>query len=133
MLQSRRYLEERYPHFATRFRNLREEVDSLEFSRNTVITSAKDEQNSIAQANRRHAVRDELDELLIEIRALDGFENFLHGPTAKELASLASEGPIVVLNVAQSRCDAFLITVNGITLLPLPKLNCEDVEKIRGH
>jgi tetratricopeptide (TPR) repeat protein len=121
-------LEEHYPHIAIRFRNLREEVDSLELSRNTVIASVKDEQNLIARANRRHVVRDEFNELLIEIRALDGFEKFLHGPTAMELTSLASEGPIVVLNV-ESRCDAFLITVNGITLLPLPKLNEEDIEK----
>jgi hypothetical protein len=112
-----------------RFRNLREEIDSLELSRNTVITSVKDEQNLIAQANRRYTARDEFNELLAEIRALDGFGNFLRGPTAMELTSLASEGPIVVLNVAQTRCDAFLIIVNGITLLPLPKLNEEDVEK----
>ncbi|MFF5388208.1 CHAT domain-containing protein [Streptomyces sp. NPDC013012] len=35
-------------------------------------------------------------------------------------SSAASEGPVVVLNAAARRCDALLVTRQGVTVLPLP-------------
>lgn len=41
---------------------------------------------------------------------------------------LAEDGPIVVLNVSQPRCDAIIITQDSITALPLPGLNDFDLK-----
>ncbi|KAB5589077.1 aromatic di-alanine and TPR containing protein [Ceratobasidium theobromae] len=60
-----------------------------------------------AQKHRRLA--EKYDKLVNEVRALDGFENFLHHKKAHELLSSSREGPIVLINVDQLRCDALIL------------------------
>ncbi|KAJ4286571.1 hypothetical protein N0V88_007993 [Collariella sp. IMI 366227] len=71
----------------------------------------------------------EFDELLEKIRWLPGQERFLQGPTAEELKNLAIDGPIVVVNVAEQRSDAILVTAASIKLVPLPELRRNDVQE----
>ncbi|KAH6854937.1 CHAT domain-containing protein [Chaetomium sp. MPI-CAGE-AT-0009] len=70
-----------------------------------------------------------LDELIVDIRKLSGHENFLQGPTTEEVKSLAGNGSIVVVNVADERSDAILVTASTIELVELPELRKEDVKE----
>jgi tetratricopeptide (TPR) repeat protein len=70
----------------------------------------------------------ELDRLISEIRELTGQESFLKGPTAEEVKSLAASGPIVVVNVADKRSDAILVTASSIKAVHIPKLRKGEVQ-----
>ncbi|KAF7335070.1 hypothetical protein MVEN_02257500 [Mycena venus] len=52
-------------------------------------------------------------ELLKEIRQLEGFERFLLPKTISELSTAAQKGPVVILNIANYKCDA-LVLVPGL-------------------
>ncbi|TDD32778.1 CHAT domain-containing protein, partial [Actinomadura sp. KC06] len=58
-------------------------------------------------------------EALAEIRELPGFEDFLRTPSSRSLLTAAEDGPIAVLNVSRYRCDALLVTADGVRVLPL--------------
>jgi CHAT domain-containing protein len=67
----------------------------------------------------------EWDEVVDEVRAL-GFEGFLGLPSVESLLPAASGGPVIVLNVSRSRCDALIVSPGGVELVPLPGLTFED-------
>ncbi|THU76342.1 hypothetical protein K435DRAFT_705005, partial [Dendrothele bispora CBS 962.96] len=88
--------------------------------------SAEDE----AQNHRKLAARYE--ELLREIREKDGFGSFLRPKKFAELVSAAGNGPVVVVNVAELRCDALVLSTSGeIVLVPLPKISYKRPEALR--
>ncbi|MCQ4043235.1 CHAT domain-containing protein [Streptantibioticus rubrisoli] len=61
----------------------------------------------------------ELDELVERIRAQPGLDGFLRPLSAEQLRSLATDGPIVVLNHARRYCHALVVTAGDITALRL--------------
>ncbi|KAJ7819429.1 CHAT domain-containing protein [Mycena leptocephala] len=63
--------------------------------------------------DRAHRNAHERGELLKEIRQLEGFERFLLPKTISELSAAAQEGPVVILNIADDKCDA-LVLVPGL-------------------
>jgi hypothetical protein len=67
------------------------------------------------------------DELVDEVRKLDGFEDFLKPPRLETLLPAAAGGPIAIINVSQWRCDALLVTTKGVQLVELPQLTAESV------
>jgi CHAT domain len=80
--------------------------------------------------DRRHRIDKtaEFDELVRKIQALPGFAGFLAPPSIDELRMAASDGPIVVVNVADERSDALIVTADGIQEpLPLPGLSPKSV------
>jgi tetratricopeptide (TPR) repeat protein len=76
-----------------------------------------------AQKHRRLA--EEYDRLLSKVRQIPGFEAFLRPRKAPELANAAQTGPVVVINVHTSRCDALILrpSRNEIMHVPLPNLS----------
>jgi hypothetical protein len=70
----------------------------------------------------KHAAAAEFAALLAEIRGMPGFAGFLLPPETGELVRHAARGPIVVLNVSESRSDALIVTGRGVDQLPLPGL-----------
>ncbi|KAJ7038957.1 CHAT domain-containing protein [Mycena alexandri] len=60
--------------------------------------------------------------ILNEIREVDGFAEFLRTPSFSTLRVVASEGPVILVNVAQGRCDAMIIHHDSSPhLVPLPE------------
>lgn len=74
-------------------------------------------------ADQRREMADELDAVIDRIRSLPGLDHFLLAPTASALIEQATEGPLVVINVSRYRCDALIVTTEGVQLQPLPALS----------
>ena len=70
-------------------------------------------------AEDRREAATELTALLEQIRALDGFASFAAPPTLQDLQAQARLGAVVMINISSYRSDALLLTVDGITSLPL--------------
>ncbi|WP_225824080.1 CHAT domain-containing protein [Streptomyces naphthomycinicus] len=101
-------LRERAPELAERFRTL-----TAEFETDTTSD--------------RVALADELDAVTDRIRALPGMERFLQPPLLTDLTAQAHEGPIVYVNVSRHRCDALIITPDGVRSCALNRLSEEAV------
>lgn len=69
--------------------------------------------------NKRHSAATELDELIVEIRKLPGFENLWTVPTEAEIFEAAKYGPVVVINISDGRCDAIIINKDQMRSLAL--------------
>ncbi|MEU6758157.1 CHAT domain-containing protein [Streptomyces sp. NPDC046685] len=75
----------------------------------------------------RVALADELDAVIDRIRTLPGMERFLRPPLLTDLTAQAHEGPIVYVNVSRHRCDALIITPDGVRSRALDGLSEEAV------
>jgi hypothetical protein len=73
------------------------------------------------------ALAREWDRLVAEIRDLPGFADYLRPRRFATLAQAASEGPIVIVNLSSQRCDALIVTGEGVEVLPLPALVLTDM------
>ena len=82
----------------------------------------------LAASGRMRAATD-WDDVLAEVRTRPGFESFLSVPSFSHLSAAAANGPVVVINVSQYRCDALVVTPGGIRVIPLPELTLADAER----
>ncbi|MFE3379338.1 CHAT domain-containing protein [Streptomyces anulatus] len=98
-------LRQSHPGLADRFVRLRTLLDS--------------EENKTLD---RPRAATELTATIEEIRGLEGFASFARPPEPEALLATAESGPIVVFNCDEARCDALLVTSNGVRHLPLPRL-----------
>lgn len=73
----------------------------------------------------RLALAGELEELAARIRELPGLDRFLRPPSLADLTAQAHEGPVVYVNVSGYRCDAVILTPDGVQVRPLPGLSSE--------
>jgi CHAT domain-containing protein len=64
-----------------------------------------------------------------EVRELTGFEHFLLPTPFARLAEAAADGPVVLINVSEFRCDALVVTTTGVQLIPLPGLTETDARR----
>jgi CHAT domain len=76
--------------------------------------------------DRQMALARRWDALVDQVRGLpeDRFKAFLRPPLAAELQhAAAGDGPVVVVNVGQWRCDALIVSEAGIRVIDLPALS----------
>ncbi|PNP78571.1 hypothetical protein FNYG_08083 [Fusarium nygamai] len=76
----------------------------------------------------RQALLDELAAKEAEIRQLEGFEFFQLPLTEEQMKDIAKDGPLIAVNVTKIRCDAIIVTSEGIQLVRLPDMTYEDLE-----
>jgi hypothetical protein len=84
----------------------------------------------VEQIEDRRRAYAEWESLLVTIRGLTGFEDFLRPPTITELTVLAREEPIVIVTHGHLRTDALILTgvpEHPVRVVPLPLVNIEDV------
>src|SRR5690242_6078558 len=87
-----------------------------------------DAQADLSQmVDRRMALAREWDELVEQVRKLEGFEDFLRPPPLEKLLPAAANGPVAIINVSQWRCDALIITTTGVQVKELPSVTAESV------
>ncbi|KAJ1302915.1 hypothetical protein OPQ81_003213 [Rhizoctonia solani] len=87
----------------------------------------------IAQEHRRLAK--EHHELLSQARKLPGLEDFLQPVKANSLIHAARNGPVVVINCHEDRCDALVILPqqDQVHSIPLPDFSQEIAEYLRSE
>jgi tetratricopeptide (TPR) repeat protein len=120
-------LETSHKELAGRFHELRNELDTP-MPRYTGTVTSDDEQYKFQLKIRRRAMASlQFDQVIEEIRAKKGFERFLLPPTEHDMTELADRGPIVVFNITRLRCDAFLVTRDGISSVRLNELHYDDI------
>ncbi|KAH7325449.1 CHAT domain-containing protein [Rhizoctonia solani] len=84
--------------------------------------------NTLEQAAQaHHRLAEGWDVLLDEVRQIDGFANFLKAKKASTLLKAAYDGPVIAVNVNETRCDALILANCGTHLdhVPLPELSYE--------
>ncbi|KAF5328027.1 hypothetical protein D9758_018771 [Tetrapyrgos nigripes] len=82
-----------------------------------------------AQQHTRWAA--EYEELLAKVRKLDGFDSFLKPKKLSALTPAAANGPIIIINVDQSRCDALVLSSSSdIIHVPLPNFSSEQAKEM---
>ncbi|MEV5819108.1 CHAT domain-containing protein [Micromonospora haikouensis] len=94
------------------------------------LLSARIESGGEHAAEDRRRWADELDAVVALIRASPGLDRFLLPPVAADLTAGATAGPIVLVNVSPHRCDALLVTPDGIRALPLPDLTSDRLTEV---
>ncbi|WBB91797.1 CHAT domain-containing protein [Verrucosispora sp. WMMC514] len=81
-----------------------------------------------AGSERRHELAVQRREVLAEIRQLPDFDRFLRPPPFADLARAGEDGPVVLVNVADRRCDALLVSGGRVTTVPLPELSLGELQ-----
>jgi hypothetical protein len=85
------------------------------------------------EVDRRIALAREWDGLVAQVRALDGFEDYLRPPRLETLLAAASAGPVVIVNVSRWRCDALIVRSTGIDVVEYPNLTVAEVAEWAGR
>jgi tetratricopeptide (TPR) repeat protein len=84
-------------------------------------------------AQRYRALTREWESIIEQVRSLPGFEDFLRPPKVSSLLNAAQNGPVIVLNITEKRCDA-LALVSGmeeVVHIPLPNITSQRVTELR--
>ncbi|KAJ4244166.1 hypothetical protein NW762_014547 [Fusarium torreyae] len=118
-------LKKKHPDLASRFSHLRKRLDAP-LANESMATVDTIRENSLGADQRRQA-EDQLPTLLRDIRAKSGFENFLLAPSAAEIQATAKDGPIVIINISQFRCDALIMELSGTRTVPLPYISWDTI------
>ncbi len=110
-------LRDAYPELADRFAGLRDELQAGP-SDSGLAAADLDRARHLAADRRRDAAA-EFGRVLGEVRVLPGFERFLAPRLIGELLPAAADGPVVLVNVAELRSDALVLTAGGVEVIPL--------------
>ena len=103
---------------ADRFLVLRDLLDTPDTPGNTGLMYGGADVPVLSAVDRHQTVAD-FRGLLDQIRSIEGFEAFLLPLSVAELTAQAGDGPVVVVNVAERRADAFVIAPSGVSTVPL--------------
>ncbi|CAE6454441.1 unnamed protein product [Rhizoctonia solani] len=98
------------------------------------ITEITDYPHTTEQAaQKRRRLAEEYEKIMAEIRQTSGFENFLRPKKFFELLPAARKGPVAVINIERSRCDALVIKPGSteISLVPLPDISYDQTVELR--
>ncbi|KAF3802215.1 hypothetical protein GCG54_00012462 [Colletotrichum gloeosporioides] len=105
-------LERRYPEYANAYIDLRTRVAHASRQSQSAANYQKD------TALQQSLIR-EMASMKEEIRHLEGFEKFQLPLSAIQMMQLATDGPIVTINVSELRSDAIIVTEEGVQSLHL--------------
>lgn len=81
---------------------------------------------SAQENSRRREAQSQLTPVLERIRTQPGFEQFFLPPDPDQLVAGGREGPIVVVNVARTRCDALVVNDGDVDVVELKDLTAAD-------
>jgi tetratricopeptide (TPR) repeat protein len=84
---------------------------------------------------RYRALTREWESIIEQIRHLPKFEDFLKTPKVSKLMSAAQDGPVVVLNINEERCDALALVpgFEEVIHIPLPNISLKSVTGLRDE
>ena len=80
-----------------------------------------------------HELTLEYESLLTKVRELPGFDDFLRPKKLAQLMGACASGPVVIINVHFSRCDALVLCQQGgVAHIPLPRLSYDRAMELQG-
>ena len=144
-------LSSAHPEHARRLRELSAALEHAGAAREKSLSALLEQTRSAAhhttrslqaEADTHRTLAIARDKLLHEIRGFPGFERFLLHKEFSRLRASAHSGPVVMLNAAESRCDALIVLadVDHAIQVPLPDFTFErstflqnTVETLLGH
>ncbi|KAG8705134.1 hypothetical protein FRC11_009289, partial [Ceratobasidium sp. 423] len=127
-------LHSSHPELATRLEAISKQLNdaSSVTSTSQMFTSGSTDPERVSR--QRHRLAMEYKDLLAEAHKLPGFENFLQPMKANALVDAARNGPIVVINCHQNRCDALLILPrHDIRHIHLPNFTEQNARDARSE
>ncbi|KAI0083205.1 CHAT domain-containing protein [Irpex rosettiformis] len=118
-------LQRLHPQLADRLRHVSHALELAASGSPSMPTEARLLSSSPdIQAPSSHGYALEYNKLISTIRELEGFEDFMQPKTLSQLAGACTSGPVVVINVHKSRCDALVLYCAGdVVHIPLPELS----------
>jgi tetratricopeptide (TPR) repeat protein len=121
-------LHDEHPTLAEEFARCREAIDIDETGPSAAPVGAVDPaMRAEVSAQRRREAGAAYELVLAKIRAQKGFERFLMPRPFGELIHAAAKGPVVLINYAELRSDALILTRSGVEVLPLPGVSVDVV------
>jgi tetratricopeptide (TPR) repeat protein len=121
-------LAQRAPAVATRLDQIRTLLNTSLPTAAELIPAGAGNPVEQLRAAQNYAVEDrirlarEFDDLLTQVRTLDGFEHFLTPTPFTQLRAAATGGPVVIVNTDPCGCHALLVTTTGVRVVNLPNL-----------
>jgi hypothetical protein len=87
--------------------------------------------NSERMAERHRRLAERWESLIARVRRVSGFENFLLPPNFNKLRQAAIAGPVVIINISESRCDALIVHFDRpVQLVPLPDVTLSGMKTL---
>ncbi|MBL7254007.1 CHAT domain-containing protein [Paractinoplanes lichenicola] len=124
-------LHKSHPGLADRLDEVRSALDAA--GRSALAPSGRSHQTA-EDVDGRMALAREWDDLVARVRARPGFAGFLRPPRLEALLPAAADGPVVILNVSQWRCDALIVRTSGVEVVELPLLTADIVtERVQAY
>jgi tetratricopeptide (TPR) repeat protein len=84
---------------------------------------------SEATGRRRRQLVEEWEELVLAARRLPDLSDLFVSPSFDTLRKAAADGPVVIINVARTRCDALVVTIDAVRIVSLPGLKRKDAAR----
>lgn len=81
----------------------------------------------LGTAERRTRLARQRAAILDQVRSEPGLEDLARPPTLERLATAAAQGPVVIVNISQYRCDALIISGDQMSLVPLVAVTAQAV------
>ena len=127
-------LREKHPHEAKELEEISRALDSAGVISHGHLGPLSDGTpwplEDTAQAHRRLA--EVYDRTLERIRDIPEFHEFLQPKKSKSLCSVATSGPVVIVNASKTRCDALILRPHSLQVLhvPLPEFTFLAVQEM---
>ncbi|KAF9007416.1 CHAT domain-containing protein [Cyathus striatus] len=122
------------PPLAERFVQVSHELESAGNIEPLVGQGTSVRDTSVEEHTRKHhRLAEEWDSLVNQIRSTPGFESFLRRKRLEELVKATSSGPIILVNVHRTRCDALILHSDAtIIAVPLSILTYKNLLLLHG-
>ena len=126
------------PELAARLASLRDQLNAVDMPMSPAMTARVGDSETIVLASpAEHQLRlgQQWNDLLSDIRGIQGFETFLLPLPMGTLTAAATEGPVALLNVSRFRCDALVLRHrdDGNTDLQVIRLPGVDASEVTRH
>jgi CHAT domain/Tetratricopeptide repeat len=112
------------PDLARRLRSIRQTTSQRTWPAS--LMSAQDPVSGTRNYDPQSLLAREWDDLLHQIRSVEGFSGFLRPAEFSTLKKAARHGPVVILNVSRHGSHALVMRASSVTAVPLPQLTPED-------
>jgi hypothetical protein len=117
------HLQDNHPDLATKLQHLSKALEGTSDQNDFMLASTTSQPLFHGSEKHYHELAHKRDELLKEIHALPGFETFLLPNSFSQLIPAACGGPVIMVNISNTRCDALILLPDHSDVLHIPLSN----------